>query len=273
MNGFQESLMFDVAPAVSPIISTGQESNPLKRTRKTVERSGIFKKCTECGDNKPATLGYFHAYKRSPDGVRSVCKVCRAKDHADHQEERASQKKDHYAKNRDRLLAITHEYYANHTEKQCELAKKRHWKNRDRNLKRMQVNWDENKDVLNERRRPGARERFHRLYGNDLVFTLTHRVGALIRRTLRFNKKKDGKMKDILGFTVGELKQHIEGQFSEEMDWDKFLRGEIHLDHKTPVNFFKPESVDDPAFKECWALSNLQPLWARDNLSKGYKIL
>jgi hypothetical protein len=137
----------------------------------------------------------------------------------------------------------------------------------------MQANWDENRDILNEKRRPGARERFHALYGNDLAFTLTHRVGALVRRTLRFNKKKDGKMKDILGFTVDELRQHIESQFTEGMSWDKFLSGEIHLDHKTPINFFKPQSVDDPAFKACWALSNLQPLWARDNLSKGYKIL
>ena len=231
------------------------------------------KKCTKCGENKPATTEFFHAHKRSPSGVRSVCKVCRSKDHTEHKEERSAKKKEHYVKNRERLLAITHEYYANHTEKQRELAKKRHWKNRDRNLKRMQANWDENRDALNEKRRPGANERFHLLYGNDLAFTLNHRVGALVRRTLRFSKKKDGKMKDILGFTVDELKDHIESLFSDGMSWDNFLSGEIHLDHKIPINFFKPESVDDPAFKECWALSNLQPLWARDNLSKGYKIL
>lgn len=245
----------------------------LKKKRTKVERLGNLKKCNKCGEFKPSTLDYFHAYKRSPDGVRSMCKVCRAEDHAEHQEERSVKKKAHYAANRDRLLAITHEYYENNTEKQCELARKRHWKNRDRNLKRMQANWDENKDVLNEKRRPGANERFHKLYGSDLVFTLTHRVRALVKRTLRFNKKKDGKMKNILGFTVDELRQHIEKQFIEGMNWDKFLRGEIHLDHKIPINFFKPEGVDDPAFKECWALSNLQPLWSRENLSKGSKIL
>lgn len=235
--------------------------------------SQATRKCTKCGEAKPATLNYFHACKRSPDGVRAVCRVCRAKDNAEHNEERTAKKREHYSKHRDRLLVITRESYVKNAEQRRAYARDQHWKNRDRNLKRMQANWDANRDTLNEKRRPGSRDRFHRLYGKDLVFTLNHRVGALVRRTLRFNKKKDGKMKDILGFTVDELQQHIESQFSEGMSWDKFLSGEIHLDHKTPINFFKPESVDDPAFKECWALSNLQPLWARDNLSKGYKIL
>jgi hypothetical protein len=248
---------------------------PLECVQSAKVPTGIVneKRCTKCGEEKPATPEFFHAYKRSSDGRRSVCKVCRAKDNADRNEEITAKKREYYAQNKDRLLAEHREYYARTVEKQRAWAIERHWKNRDRNLKRMQANWDENRDILNEKRRPGARERFHALYGNDLAFTLTRRVGALVRRTLRFNKKKDGKMKDILGFTVDELRQHIESQFTEGMSWDKFLSGEIHLDHKTPINFFKPQSVDDPAFKACWALSNLQPLWARDNLSKGYKIL
>jgi hypothetical protein len=231
----------------------------------------IMKKCTKCGEEKPATPEFFHAYKRSPDGRRSVCRVCRAKDNAEHREERTAKKREYYAKNKARLLDITRENYKKNAERRRKYARDQHWKNRERNLKRMQVAWDENRDIFNERRRPGAREKFHVLYGNDLTFTLMHRVKALIRRTLRFNKKKDGKMKEILGYTVDELRKHIESQFSEGMDWDKFLRGEIHLDHKKPIIFFKPQSIDDPAFKECWALSNLQPLWARDNLSKGCK--
>ena len=233
----------------------------------------MMKRCTKCGEEKLATPEFFHVYKRSPDGRRSVCRDCRAKDNAEHNEERTAKKRDHYAKNKDRLLVITRENYVKNAEQRREYAREQHWKNRDKNLSRMQANWDANRDMLNKKRRPGSRDRFHRLYGKDFAFTLTHRVGALVRRTLRFNKKKDGKMKDILGFTVDELRRHIERQFTEGMDWDKFLRGEIHLDHKTPINFFKPQSVDDPAFKNCWALSNLQPLWARDNLSKGHKIL
>jgi hypothetical protein len=244
-----------------------------KNTRKISERSGILKKCTKCGEYKPATPDYFHAYKRSPDGRRSVCKVCRAKDNIEHNKERTAKKREHYAKNKERLLAITRENYKKNAEERRAYAREQYHKNRERNLKRMSLYLNENRDVLNERRRPKTRNRFHELYGHDLVFTLKHRVKSLIRRTLRFNKKKNGKMKKILGFTVDELRQHIESQFSDGMDWDKFLNGEIHLDHKIPIIFFKPQSVDDPAFKKCWALSNLQPLWAKENLSKGGKIL
>jgi hypothetical protein len=38
----------------------------------------------------------------------------------------------------------------------------------------------------------------------------------------------------------------------------------------TAFNFNTPEDID---FKRCWALSNLQPLWARDNLSKQNKLI
>ena len=248
------------------------ESKLIKKSRTAVERMDNLRKCTGCGEVKPATLDYFHACKRSPDGVRAVCRVCRAKDNTENNEERTAKKREHYAKHKDRLLVVTRENYQKNAEQRREYARDQHWKNRERNVTRMKAYLEENKDALNERRRPKGREKFHTLYGKDLVFTLTHRVGALIRRTLRFNYKKDGKMKDILGFTVDELREHFEKQFSTGMGWDAFMRGEIHIDHKTPINFFKPQSVDDPAFKECWALSNLQPLWARDNLSKGAKL-
>jgi hypothetical protein len=55
------------------------------------------------------------------------------------------------------------------------------------------------------------------------------------------------------------------------MTWDNY--GEWHVDHKIPMNSFQFESTDDIGFKECWKLSNLQPLWGPENLSKGTKLL
>ena len=54
------------------------------------------------------------------------------------------------------------------------------------------------------------------------------------------------------------------------MCWDNY--GKWHIDHiipKSVYNYTKPEHTD---FKRCWALKNLQPLWASDNLSKNDKI-
>jgi hypothetical protein len=66
-----------------------------------------------------------------------------------------------------------------------------------------------------------------------------------------------------LGYSVDELRSHIAGLFLNGMCWENY--GEWHIDHRRPVSSFTlPEQV-----RECWALTNLQPLWAADNLKKG----
>ena len=75
----------------------------------------------------------------------------------------------------------------------------------------------------------------------------------------------------LLGYTIEELMSHLEALFTEGMTWDNY--GEWHVDHKIPMTSFNFTSSDDPEFKECWALVNLQPLWELDNLSKGPRYL
>lgn len=75
----------------------------------------------------------------------------------------------------------------------------------------------------------------------------------------------------LLGYSIEELMVHLEKQFLEGMTWENY--GEWHVDHKKPMASFKFETVDDPEFKECWKLENLQPLWWDDNLSKGPRYL
>lgn len=76
---------------------------------------------------------------------------------------------------------------------------------------------------------------------------------------------------DILPYTLEELITHLENNFTEGMTWENY--GEWHVDHIKPMVSFTFDSVDDESFNECWSLSNLQPLWAKDNLSKGSNII
>jgi len=109
------------------------------------------------------------------------------------------------------------------------------------------------------------RERFFTPFGK-----LNNRVRASINAHLkRRGKSKRHKTFDILGYTPIQLMKHLESQFVEGMSWDNM--SEWHIDHIRPVASFTFDSVDDPEFKACWALENLQPLWATDNLSKGAK--
>lgn len=70
-----------------------------------------------------------------------------------------------------------------------------------------------------------------------------------------------------LGYCAGELACHLEAQFVDGMDWLAFFNGEIHLDHIVPIRCFDKSSKDD--MRACYALSNLRPIWARENLSKS----
>jgi hypothetical protein len=81
-----------------------------------------------------------------------------------------------------------------------------------------------------------------------------------------------GSSEKLFGFTRDELLRHIESKFTEGMSWEALVRGEIHIDHKIPVAAFNITSIDDPDFKVCWCLDNLQPLWAKDNFLKGAKV-
>ena len=71
----------------------------------------------------------------------------------------------------------------------------------------------------------------------------------------------------LVGFTLTDLMAHLEAKFLPGMTWEN--RGDWHIDHIRPLCSFEFQTPDCPQFREAWALSNLQPLWASDNLKKG----
>ena len=103
---------------------------------------------------------------------------------------------------------------------------------------------------------------------NDPIFKLNRVMSGGIHKALR-GGKNGCHWENSVDFTLDNLIKHLEKQFTKGMTWNKFLIGEIHIDHIVPrkvFNFTKPEHTD---FKKCWALKNLQPMWALDNLKKG----
>ena len=105
----------------------------------------------------------------------------------------------------------------------------------------------------------------------DPKYVIRDRTRTRINHALR--EGKGGKRwQDLLGYTVADLKKHLQKHFTAGMTWEKFLSGEIQIDHKIPVAVYNFKTTDDYDFKRCFALSNLQPLWALDNASKGARI-
>jgi len=84
---------------------------------------------------------------------------------------------------------------------------------------------------------------------------------------------KSGNTVELLGCTIPELKSYLESKWLTGMSWDNYGRGydKWHIDHVLPCKFFN--LADPKQQKACFNYRNLQPLWAKDNLSKGAKIL
>ena len=81
-----------------------------------------------------------------------------------------------------------------------------------------------------------------------------------------FKTGKSGLWESRVGYTLAELKQHLQRQFQPGMSWSNY--GQWHIDHIKPVASFDFSSYEQGAFKQCWALSNLRPLWARYNWTR-----
>ena len=95
-------------------------------------------------------------------------------------------------------------------------------------------------------------------------------TGSIIRNALA--KRGGGrKVEQLLGYTMSELRIHLERQFTKGMTWEKFLQGEIHIDHIIPKAKFDLSDADD--WLICWSLPNLCPLWAKDNRAKSAKVI
>jgi len=76
--------------------------------------------------------------------------------------------------------------------------------------------------------------------------------------------KQDRSM-NLIGCTVLELMDHLASKFTEGMTWEN--HGKWHIDHIRPCSEF--DLADPVEQMKCFHFSNLQPLWARDNLMKS----
>jgi len=101
---------------------------------------------------------------------------------------------------------------------------------------------------------------------------ISTRLRNRINFVLRYNQniKKLADTEELLGCSVEQVKDWLESQFTEDMTWDAFLAGEIHIDHIRPCASFDLTKKSEQL--ECFNWKNLQPLWAKDNLEKGAKV-
>lgn len=119
--------------------------------------------------------------------------------------------------------------------------------------------FQKNKDKIQAQRK--ERRRTHE--PTRIAATIRNRLYNVI--TCRYKSKPT---LELIGIESWEkLAQHLESQFTDGMSWDNY--GQWHIDHIRPCVSF--DLTDPEQQKECFNYTNLQPLWAKDNLSKGGK--
>jgi hypothetical protein len=104
----------------------------------------------------------------------------------------------------------------------------------------------------------------------DINYKIAHYFRTRIGKALRGNTKSINTTK-LLGCSLEFFKKYYESKFTKGMTWAKVMNGEIHCDHISPCASFDLTKASEQ--KKCFHYTNLQPLWALDNLQKGSKIL
>ena len=155
-------------------------------------------------------------------------------------------------------------YYLNNKEHELKINKL--WKeNNPERIKQISKLWVKNnpeKKNSNQRKyRKNRRER-------DPMFRVLSNLRTRIHDVLTSKHiVKEATTKKLTGCTLEYLKNHLEKKFKDGMSWDNY--GQWHIDHIRPCASFN--LLDPIEQKICFHYTNLQPLWAEDNLKKSNK--
>lgn len=164
------------------------------------------------------------------------------------------------------------EYYQKNKEEAREYCKKYHRKNREKLLKRMKKYRETHKEQTkeyNETHRKQFQD-YGRMRRNNPQYKLSRNISCLIYQSLK-SGKNGNHWEKLIGYTLNDLMQHLEKQFTSEMSWKNYGFYWV-IDHKIPISVFNFDSYDNMDFRRCWALENLQPLEKTENMQKHNKI-
>ena len=167
-------------------------------------------------------------------------------------------KKDWYLKNKVRLLKEQHDYYSKHKNAIASYHKQYREEHKEelflKDKQRRQKNRIQENQKIKERR------------ANDINFNLKLLLRARINLALK-NSQKSGHTLDLLGCSIEEFKHYLKSKFKPGMNWSNHNLHGWHIDHKIPCYMFDLSNPEEQ--RKCFHYTNLQPMWAKDNLRKN----
>lgn len=200
--------------------------------------------CPKCKEVKYTSEFFINRSKK--DGFSSYCKPCQKKAIESHYKRNLAHKEHRARKNRERYASDP-----KYRQKVLDKYKRKYHNNPLFKARRAEAKYSQDKVRLQK----------------EPLFKLkldTRRlIGSYIKKK---GLKKGTRTEALLGCSFEEFKEHIEKQFKPGMTWER--RNKWHIDHIIPLATAKTE-------EEVIRLNhytNLQPLWAEENLRKGAKL-
>lgn len=203
------------------------------------------KKCGRC--KKTKSFDDFNKCKNGTFGLHGHCRGCQKE-----------VKKEWYKNNREKELAAAKDNYPQ-TRERYKVRYHNDPEFRERELKKNRVR--RRREDVKEKQRAYERRR----YTEDIDYKIAKNLRSRFNKVI---KRKNNSVLSLTGCSINELKNYLAGMFLDGMSWDNY--GEWHIDHIRPCVSF--DLSDPQQQKECFHFTNLQPLWAFDNQSKGSKV-
>lgn len=168
-------------------------------------------------------------------------------------------RKEYYQKNRERSLASVSARYQAKKEEILQYGRDYRKANPVECYEHKKRWRAENPDASKTWSRENARKRRAQEPGFRALCSVRRRMVALIRNANAVKSRRSGLRRDT-------LRAHLEALFQPGMTWENYGRV-WHVDHIKPCSLFDFTNPDEVA--ACFALSNLQPLWAAENIRKS----
>jgi len=214
-----------------------------------------MKTCTKCGEDK--MISEFTKNKSKKEGLNNWCKECSRLYNKIYYQQNTDKAKEYALQNFDKIKIRMRKYGIAYRQENAE------------RIKAKKKEYYESYYKVARRERMAKNERERRRAG--LICKINKNMSLAIWRSLQGNKNGNC-WEDLVGYTLNDLKQHLESQFKDGMTWGNYGKNGWEIDHKIPISIFNIKGIKSRGFKNCWSLENLQPMWQEKNASKRNKL-
>ena len=224
-------------------------------TPETYFEASLFKRCTKCGVEK--ALSEFAKHTASKDGLRPDCRACRAEANRRWYAEPENRAKVAEAQRRWRQSPENRAKKAERMRRYLQNPDNRAKKAETGRLRRQNPEFRaRHAEYLRRRRQTNPQAR------------LANRLRVRLHSALK-GARKSAHTLELLGCQISDLVGHLESKFKPGMTWEN--HGKWHIDHIMPLASFDLSDPEQQRMACHW--TNLQPLWADENMRKWAKVL